>query len=118
MDFQAMLGNLPLPAAPSGAPNGVDPREQRLARVAKVMGEMRPQMRAAYANAYAQNFSLQELRGLRDFYRSALGVKLAAEQPAISRDVMGAILPQIMAGIMAQMPPPAPAPAAPSAPQQ
>jgi hypothetical protein len=67
----------------------------------QVMQDMLPEYRELYAKAYAQHFSLKELRGIKAFYESPTGKKLTAETPEIARDALQVILPKMMARILA-----------------
>ena len=53
-------------------------------------------MRAAYADSYARHFSLEELQTIKTFYQSPAGVTLLSEAPAISTEVMQAIIPDYL----------------------
>ncbi|HEY2033835.1 MAG TPA: DUF2059 domain-containing protein [Rhizomicrobium sp.] len=64
--------------------------------VAKVVEDMRPTMRRAYAEAYARHFSMDELKEIKAFYQSAAGQELLTEQPKISREVIPEITPEII----------------------
>jgi hypothetical protein len=43
------------------------------------------------ADIYARRFTLDEIRALRDFYRTPVGRKITREMPAIMSDVMGKV---------------------------
>lgn len=43
------------------------------------------------ADIYAKRFTLDEIRALRDFYRTPVGRKVTREMPAIMSDVMGKV---------------------------
>jgi hypothetical protein len=55
------------------------------------------------ADIYAKHFTVEEIRGLQEFYNTPLGKKLSSKTPDISAEAMGqvgALLPQRLPALM------------------
>lgn len=108
--------------------------DERMRRTSRVVGtemqafmrEYMPTMMEGYAKAYAQVFTMAELRAQIAFYRSPVGQAVARKTPELtvraSGDVMGSMMPALMARMqgmeakmkaaLADLPPPPAKPAA------
>ncbi|GAB4575472.1 MAG: hypothetical protein Tsb008_16250 [Rhodothalassiaceae bacterium] len=56
--------------------------------VRAAMEEMKPDVIALTTSVWSRHFTLEEIRGLTDFYRTPLGRKLLEKQPIIARESM------------------------------
>jgi hypothetical protein len=56
----------------------------------KVVNEQLPAVVSAAIQSYATNYTVAELKGLSDFYRSPLGIALQTKQPKVAADINAA----------------------------
>jgi hypothetical protein len=80
-----------------------------LAGMEEMLDALRPQMRAAWVKAYATHFSLEELKKLKAFYQSPLGIKLNAFEPPLSQFLVQKMTTRMitLAPLLQQRPAPA-----------
>jgi hypothetical protein len=78
-----------------------------LAAMEDTLKALRPQMRATWVEAYAAYFSLKELKELKAFYQSPLGIKLHAVEPPLSQKLMSMMTTQMITLLAIQQQTPA-----------
>lgn len=69
----------------------------------KVVAEQMPAVVNAAIQSYATNYTVAELKGLSEFYRSPLGVALSTKQPKVAADINAATGRLMGAKIQASM---------------
>lgn len=104
-NYQEMLDQMMTQMMAASAQQGAPAPADFKPKMKLVLNEALPysEMVEWSAGIYAERFTLKELTKLRDFYRTPLGKKLAAELPQIAGEAgkkMGTILPRRLPALM------------------